>query len=153
MHPAFRLENLKSLSPSVQLRANLCSTSFQINRNQPTFASETFAITPENVEPLLPVWYANLDPATIPNVDAIDAAQLAGERIHAVLGAELALKAIWGVKNVPPEVYPKLWARVWPWMQFLHTYRQHLNLNSRKEQDLYAPFVQTLRVFQRCNPS
>ncbi|KAJ7735884.1 hypothetical protein B0H16DRAFT_1731009 [Mycena metata] len=131
MHPALRLENLEDLSLSLQRQARMLVSSI-------------------NVNPLLPVWYANLS-HSIPTQNAIEAAQAAGEPIFAVIGAEIAVRVLSKLRNGPPGVYPKLWARAWPWIELLHTYRQHLNGLTQKR-TLYAAFVSTLGNFRAFNP-
>ncbi|KAJ7657740.1 hypothetical protein DFH06DRAFT_1297745 [Mycena polygramma] len=75
----------------------------------------------------LPILYLNLDPTKIPSPHALDAIATAGCLPPAIDAASLALKALHGlvaVKLVPVEVDAilDLWPRIWPWMQFLHTY-------------------------------
>ncbi|KAJ7756353.1 hypothetical protein B0H16DRAFT_1539655 [Mycena metata] len=146
MHPAFRLENLEDLSPSLQRQANMCLTS---NLAKHWSTGKMIVVSSTNVDPLLPVWYANLS-HIVPTQDAIEASQAAGEPIFAVLGAELAVRMLSKLRYGPPGVYPKLWARAWPWIELLHTYRQHLNGLTQKRA-LYAAFVATLANFRAFN--
>ncbi|KAJ6458865.1 hypothetical protein C8R47DRAFT_1203098 [Mycena vitilis] len=75
----------------------------------------------------LPVLYLNLDPTKIPFSHALDAIATAGHLPPAINAASLALKALHGlvaIKLISLEVEAilELWPRIWPWMQFLHTY-------------------------------
>lgn len=112
-------------------------------------ASDTFlfVFSAETVLPLLPVWYSNLDTAGIPTPDAIEAAQAIGRRIDAVIMASFSLTMIPMLRKPPTSVYSILWERVWPWVEFLHTYRHHL-VDLPKEEDLYATFAMIFVHFQ-----
>ncbi|KAJ7129894.1 hypothetical protein C8R43DRAFT_957372 [Mycena crocata] len=48
----------------------------------------------EALQPLLPIFFANIDPAGIPNPDKIEDMQAGGDTIEAVVGAAWSLEAI-----------------------------------------------------------
>ncbi|KAJ6490240.1 hypothetical protein C8R47DRAFT_1195796 [Mycena vitilis] len=80
---------------------------------------------------LLPILYVNLDPTTIPTADALDAITATGRCPHFIVAASVALKALRGMVDVnrmtvQVEAVLDLWPRIWPWMQFLHTYWEFL---------------------------
>jgi hypothetical protein len=64
-----------------------------------------------------------------------------------VVTAAFSLRMIPMLRNAPSGVYPILWARVWPWVSFLHTYGYYL-VNLPKREDLYATFAMILVHFQ-----
>ncbi|KAJ7635654.1 hypothetical protein DFH06DRAFT_1336308 [Mycena polygramma] len=121
MHPALRPENLSSLSPNLQRVAsstgidNFIGLSNSLGDSQ--YQAMSFLASPATVLPLLPVWYKNLDPLGLPSPDVISTAQALGRTIDTVIPA---------LRNTPSGVYPELWTRVWPWIEFLHIHREHL---------------------------
>ncbi|KAJ6536966.1 hypothetical protein B0H19DRAFT_380169 [Mycena capillaripes] len=148
MHPALQLENLATLRPSLRRSASLMLTSNAANTRRIHGDRPLICITPrENILPFLPVWYANLDCAHIPSPDTIDAAQAIGHAVDGVSGAAYSLQAITMLHDAPQDVYPELWSRAWPWMQFLHTYHEHLLALPVKKQ-LYATFTGVIVHFQ-----
>ncbi|KAJ7618318.1 hypothetical protein DFH06DRAFT_1342592 [Mycena polygramma] len=130
MHPALRPENLSSLSPNLQRVAsstaidNFIGLSNSLGNSR--YQALSFLASPATVLPLLPVWYKNLDPLGLPNPDDISTAQALGRTIDTVVVALLSLQVIPALRKAPPGVYPELWARVWPWIEFLHIHREHL---------------------------
>ncbi|KAJ6536955.1 hypothetical protein B0H19DRAFT_1382770 [Mycena capillaripes] len=148
MHPALQLENLATLRPSLRRSASLMLTSNAANTRRIHGDRPLICITPrENILPFLPVWYANLDCAHIPSPDTIDAAQAIGHAVDGVSGAAYSLQAITMLRDAPQDVYPELWSRAWPWIQFLHTYHEHL-LALPVKQQLYATFTGVIVHFQ-----
>ncbi|KAJ7153320.1 hypothetical protein C8R46DRAFT_474392 [Mycena filopes] len=96
---------------------------------------------------LLPVWYANLDPAYIPTLDVVDAAQVAGDRIDRALGAVYALRALVMLRDRAEGIHTKLWVRTWPWIEFLHIYAESL-IGIPLKPELYGIFVAVFVHFQ-----
>ncbi|KAJ7151931.1 hypothetical protein C8R46DRAFT_1121564 [Mycena filopes] len=147
MHPAFRLGNLDALSPALQDAASQLLESKNPNRRSLPDQLLIFKLGVGEVRSLLPVWYDNLDPAYIPTVAQIDAAQVADDRIDRAVAAVLALQAIVMLRDTPEGIYPKLWTRTWPWIEFLHTYAECL-IALPPQTELYGLFVAVFVHFQ-----
>ncbi|KAJ7177090.1 hypothetical protein C8R46DRAFT_1246441 [Mycena filopes] len=74
----------------------------------------------------VPVWYANLDAARIPNDDRLDLHSTFDE--GAVVNANFAVRGLTALIMTyggapPPSAFPQLWTRLWPWIQFYDNYR------------------------------
>ncbi|KAJ7641818.1 hypothetical protein FB45DRAFT_1054235 [Roridomyces roridus] len=74
----------------------------------------------------LPVFFAVLDPARIPNADKLEELLRYPKDIEAIGCADVSLGAVLDLRP-PNAIGPSLWPRVWPWVHFFHTYREHLN--------------------------
>ncbi|KAJ6573373.1 hypothetical protein DFH09DRAFT_1312076 [Mycena vulgaris] len=121
MHPALRLENISNI-PTVSLRR---AATLAANDSLEHVRKVKFAVmndpSPQSIL-LLPVFYANLDPANIPHIPELEERILWPEVRAAIGRATLSLDALDLLNDTPPEVYPSLWPRVWKWSEFLDTY-------------------------------
>ncbi|KAJ7670064.1 hypothetical protein DFH06DRAFT_1179916, partial [Mycena polygramma] len=68
---------------------------------------------------ILPVFYANLDPAEITPI-------LAHVERHTISTRTSCVFLVMPFKAVPSAAFPDIWARVWPWIEFLDEYRNHV---------------------------
>ncbi|KAJ7662690.1 hypothetical protein DFH06DRAFT_1325045 [Mycena polygramma] len=143
-HPMLGLENLVKLPAELRRTGNLLLIS---NSDEMRGQILSFNSTPERVRSLLPVWFANFDTAGIPSPDAVDAAEAVSETIAAVVGVSFALRMVPSLRDLPEEVQISLWARAWPWIEFLHMYREHLHgLPDRTA--LYTSLLKAILHFQ-----
>ncbi|KAF7339178.1 MYND-type domain-containing protein [Mycena venus] len=77
----------------------------------------------------LPVIYSLLDPSSIPDGDTLDRIIAIGANTLPVICADASLKGLHGilvVSSIPRDALPDLWLHVWPWLQFLHEFREYL---------------------------
>ncbi|KAJ6460054.1 hypothetical protein C8R47DRAFT_129582 [Mycena vitilis] len=69
--------------------------------------------------------------------------------IPTVAPAAFALFVIGKMRKLPPDVYPEIWARAWPWIQFLHTYHAYLETRGLIDKmSLYGAFVEICVALQ-----
>ncbi|KAJ6563150.1 hypothetical protein DFH09DRAFT_1159403 [Mycena vulgaris] len=127
MHPALRLSNLDAFSPSVRETANSLLSGGEVYTIGSDGVGYILGGRLSELLAFLPVFYANLDPAGIPSSDTIAAMYAAGNHIDAVAAAAFSLDAISKLPIIPRDVYPELWVRAWFWIEWLHTYREHLH--------------------------
>ncbi|KAJ7652388.1 hypothetical protein DFH06DRAFT_1206012, partial [Mycena polygramma] len=142
MHVALRLENLTSLSPKLKRAASMTLIDNFVRLSNSLDASQLAILvaSPAQVLALLPVWYKNLDPLGLPTPDNICDAEALDQKIDTVAVAEFSLQVIPVLRNTPSGVYPELWARVWPWIEFMHIHREHLVAPPTKR-NLYQTFM------------
>ncbi|KAJ6553296.1 hypothetical protein B0H19DRAFT_1156114 [Mycena capillaripes] len=116
MHQWLRLENLALLPVSFRRFASAAA-----NGSMEDFMRLTALLRKTEYSQIfthcLPVFYANLDPAKIPTGE--DVITLATTR------ALLALSALRKITAAEKPAWPDLWCRIWPWILFLHTYRDY----------------------------
>ncbi|KAJ7500026.1 hypothetical protein FB451DRAFT_49220 [Mycena latifolia] len=150
-HAALRLENIPTLSPSLQRAANLLMYSESDIQAQhfegPQPVIGLFRALTSEIVPLLPIFYGNLDPARIPSAEMVEDMQIAGKHSNAVLAAMQSLQSISAMPKFPRGVYPELWPRAWGWIAFLHTYSEHL-LGLPRKKVLYGTFVELCVSFR-----
>ncbi|KAK7048995.1 MYND-type domain-containing protein [Favolaschia claudopus] len=93
---------------------------------------------------LLPVFYKHVDPSLIPAQDEIDAIISSRTRLHSLDAAIISLKSLSFFTELPvfslaTETCPYLWARIWPWLKFFHTFWEYLpGLDPTKEDEAIA---------------
>ncbi|KAJ6517395.1 hypothetical protein C8R47DRAFT_1312885 [Mycena vitilis] len=125
MHPALRLENLNRLPPSMRRAArSACSATRSIDdirRVQTYIATATEAQTLL----MLPIFYTNLDPSDVPDPDRYDTENPPADAESRIGRALLSLISLYTLQ-FPVEIGPDIWPRVWPWVQFIYTYRDDL---------------------------
>ncbi|KAJ6473305.1 hypothetical protein DFH09DRAFT_1219118, partial [Mycena vulgaris] len=141
MHPALRLSNLDTFSPSVRETANSLLSGGQVYMIGSDGVRYILGGRLSEFLAFLPVFYANLDPAGIPSSDTIAAMYAAGNHIDAVAAAVFSLDIISKLPIIPRNVYPELWVRAWFWIEWLHTYREHLH-RLPDPKYLYAMFAE-----------
>ncbi|KAJ7670060.1 hypothetical protein DFH06DRAFT_1321079 [Mycena polygramma] len=141
MHPALRLDRLNRLPPSVRRAAQAaCSATCSIDDiRRVQIYLET--ATEEQSLFMLPVFYINLNPATVPDLDHYDTENPSADAESCIGRALVSLLSLYAMK-LPPGIGPDIWPRVWPWIQFLHIYREHLpNMPSQSEDVLCFDFL------------
>ncbi|KAJ7160465.1 hypothetical protein C8R46DRAFT_1223951 [Mycena filopes] len=74
---------------------------------------------------LLPVFFANLDPALIPSLETLDEILTTSTRLPAIQNAEESLSSLAIVlrtESFPLDAAPEIWPRIWKWIEFLQLY-------------------------------
>ncbi|KAJ7133987.1 hypothetical protein C8R43DRAFT_1205529 [Mycena crocata] len=89
--------------------------------------------TPQDL--FLPIFFFNLKPDRIPTMDQLDL--FLPETLNDIMCAGLALGAVLQLRH-GVDVALALWPRLWPWMDFICTYQQHLPLT---ETPVTNPFL------------
>ncbi|KAJ7439148.1 hypothetical protein B0H11DRAFT_1934742 [Mycena galericulata] len=103
---------------------------------------------------ILPALYANLDPVGLPS-----AAQLDGSKWPASVSAALmafdGLDFVLRSASFPSEVSSHLWRRVWPWIEFLHLYRDCMpdGESAMIDSGMYLRFSSILRRLHDHSPT
>ncbi|KAF8171161.1 hypothetical protein K438DRAFT_1982156 [Mycena galopus ATCC 62051] len=95
----------------------------------------------------LPVFYAILDPAQIPTPADLESFQ--PDTRASLACASLALEVIFDIIDAvskkyqePDDVGPTLWPRMWPWIFFMHEYREYLGASSTfQDPQAYTRFL------------
>ncbi|KAJ7247072.1 hypothetical protein C8J57DRAFT_1241222 [Mycena rebaudengoi] len=93
------------------------------------------------------MFYAIMDPAQIPTPADLESFQ--PDTRASVACASLALEVIFDIIDVvlkkyqePDDVGPTLWSRIWPWIFFMHEYREYLGASSFfREPQAYTRFL------------
>ncbi|KAJ6574342.1 hypothetical protein B0H19DRAFT_1063317 [Mycena capillaripes] len=147
MHPALRLGNLDRLPTSMKARAILVpriATEIALDRIQTylTTATEEQAIL------LLPVFYTNLDPGVIPDLDQFDTENPSAHVENCIGRAMLSLYSLYSIQ-FPTSIGPDIWPRVFPWVQFIYTYRNHLPNIPLPEVNFCLEFLMFAGTFAR----
>ncbi|KAJ7673783.1 hypothetical protein DFH06DRAFT_1123457 [Mycena polygramma] len=99
---------------------------------------------------LLPAFYAVLDPTRIPSIAELDVSisilsgSAPGPAIATAIGS---LSVFVALPKPDPSEYAAIWARVWAWIEFLHTYKLHLR-DLPAEEELYFGFMLTISHIQ-----
>ncbi|KAJ6569095.1 hypothetical protein B0H19DRAFT_1232080 [Mycena capillaripes] len=117
MHPSLRLESLSLLPISVRRFASPAA-----NGSIPDLERLIALLDDTDGEEkrifCLPVFYANLDPAGIPEGNDLVTVE--------VTRAKMAFGALRGITEFKPSVVADLWPRLWAWILFFHAYRECL---------------------------
>ncbi|KAJ7624221.1 hypothetical protein DFH06DRAFT_1230018 [Mycena polygramma] len=74
---------------------------------------------------MLPIFYVNLDPREVPDQDRYDTENPPADAESRIGRALMSLISLYTLQ-FPIEIGPDIWPRVWPWVQFIYTYRNHL---------------------------
>ncbi|KAJ7927705.1 hypothetical protein B0H13DRAFT_2653405 [Mycena leptocephala] len=100
---------------------------------------------------LLPVVFLNLDPAAIPDAHELDVLCAALDpmpRIECALRASMMLGGLAHRDIIPIHASSDIWARLWPWLDFFHTYWHNLPVLSttdeREASFVHASCISTL---------
>ncbi|KAF7363562.1 MYND-type domain-containing protein [Mycena sanguinolenta] len=122
MHPSLAVSNLHQL-PLLLRRRALAAAAGNIDELKTLNRSQA------NVTRLLPVYYSGLDTAPIPSLlaqlDAPEGPFLTQKLAQVVLCLQ-GLCSIGSKELFPGPPSVDLWQRVWPWLEFLDTYQDHL---------------------------
>ncbi|KAJ7624119.1 hypothetical protein DFH06DRAFT_757165 [Mycena polygramma] len=83
---------------------------------------------PENEAILaFPAFFVNLDPSGIPSVAELDVETSAPfPSVERAVVALSAMPLITVKTTFPRDAYGDIWPRVWAWLEFLHSYRDHI---------------------------
>ncbi|KAJ6613872.1 hypothetical protein B0H10DRAFT_2047006 [Mycena sp. CBHHK59/15] len=76
----------------------------------------------------IPAFYACLDTAKMPTPDEMDLVTHTNYTTIQTQSTALQALLIAAPSNIRSEAFPDLWRRVWPWIQFLHTYGQSIRI-------------------------
>ncbi|KAJ7601548.1 hypothetical protein DFH06DRAFT_1262083 [Mycena polygramma] len=131
MHPSLRLSNLSKLPSALRRTATAAASGSPRESQKLAEDIRTALVPPEYQAHLLPPFYANLDPAEIPLIlERLDTASVQVEAIRArivqVLGNLKILSILGRLNSVSLDAFVDLWLRVWPWIEFLDEYQDHV---------------------------
>ncbi|KAJ7134109.1 hypothetical protein C8R46DRAFT_1201641 [Mycena filopes] len=76
---------------------------------------------------MLPVVYAALDPARIPNPELFDTPNLISLRTRSEMATAIFAFETLAAMDIPDATALDFWDRIWQWFQFVDTYRGHLH--------------------------
>ncbi|KAJ6462424.1 hypothetical protein C8R45DRAFT_1080562 [Mycena sanguinolenta] len=144
MHPAVDIKNIQRL-PGPQSRVALaaCADSPSIQDFDQTISLIEKAPASQKIL-YLPAFYIALDPAKIPSTEDLESLE---RSTKLRLGcAALSLRMIFQFallenKSSQQELGSTLWPRVWPWMHFMHEYRECLPGRLALENVIYFQFL------------
>ncbi|KAJ6587632.1 hypothetical protein DFH09DRAFT_1427884 [Mycena vulgaris] len=142
MHPSLRPQNFSSLPLLLRKVANSAASGSV--RDLRILCARIPGIPRSQAEILLPAFYANLDPAAIPQ-------QLAGnEQIpEAVSRAIQSIDGLYSGLPITSAAAPDLWVRFWPWIEFLGQYLGSYSVPRQLHDDrFYINFVIFVACFQ-----
>ncbi|KAJ7716295.1 hypothetical protein B0H16DRAFT_1741387 [Mycena metata] len=127
-HPSLQLQSLSDLPFSVRRLATLAASGSDSHLSE-----LAWRINPprECSFRLLPVIWANLDPARIPHTEKLDSGPPTSETVAVLDIALRSLALLKQVKNVPSGVYAELWPRVRKWTELLQVYYSLVSFPSR----------------------
>ncbi|KAJ7095062.1 hypothetical protein C8R44DRAFT_890182 [Mycena epipterygia] len=146
-HPAVDLQNVRRL-PLSQRRVALAACGISRSYHNLQLAATLVKSSTDSHKILfLPVFYAILDPARIPT--PADLESLQPDTRASVTCASLALEVIFDIIDPvskkyeePDDVGPTLWSRIWPWIFFMHEYREYLGASSIfRKPEAYTRFL------------
>ncbi|KAJ6570045.1 hypothetical protein DFH09DRAFT_1277685 [Mycena vulgaris] len=125
MHPAVQLGSLNDLPISIRRIAdNACRNTRTVEDVERVIElMSTRAVSAAQRTSLLPVFFANLDPAGIPTSTELDLFR--ADTIDVVSRAILSVNVVFHTR-LPMDVGPSLWSRVWHWSRFIHAHWEHL---------------------------
>ncbi|KAJ7078775.1 hypothetical protein C8R44DRAFT_825108 [Mycena epipterygia] len=121
MHPALQLSRLDRLPPAIRRTASAAA------RGSAEHLKRLEARLREipDLEQLLPVFYANLDPQYIPSGDQLDIPTIFTDD-GVVCRASISLTSLFSIIGIPLPVFQEIWPALWKWMLFLDAFRDHL---------------------------
>ncbi|KAJ6484230.1 hypothetical protein C8R45DRAFT_1075429 [Mycena sanguinolenta] len=125
MHPALALDNLKRLPSNLRLAANAAISPNRSVADLRVVKRHLATATEKQFIWMLPVFYINLDPTAIPDLDGFDTKAPSSDAVSVIGRAFMSLEEV-SVMRFPESVGVYLWLRVWPWARFIHMYRDHL---------------------------
>ncbi|KAJ7439053.1 hypothetical protein B0H11DRAFT_1934828 [Mycena galericulata] len=153
MHPALRISNLNRLPSFIQTAARAAAGGSLTNLLKIENLMKN--LRAEETVLLLPVFYVNLDVSGIPSVADLELDPPSSTVRTAVKKAVCALRSLEIIRGIPEDACADLWARVWPWTQFLHTFREilavyiHYPLREAKISTGLLQFVGSLQTDKR----
>ncbi|KAJ7486271.1 hypothetical protein B0H11DRAFT_2015499 [Mycena galericulata] len=149
VHPALRREALARLPVSLRRMGNAAMDGSLIGDKDLEGFAQLCRFTPDDQRHLmLPAFYASLNPAGIPSPDVLDRMLVTTDSvaISAIIRASMALGELARLPMTPRAAFPDLWARVWPWIKFLHTYHDSLTCIP-EDNELYFNFLDLFTHF------
>ncbi|KAJ7622280.1 hypothetical protein FB45DRAFT_1091073 [Roridomyces roridus] len=130
IHPLLRLCESSKWRPALRSTAKAAaagSTPDLFRLIKFSYESGTRRLPQNERVMLTPILYRHLDPSSIPSVADLDLAAVVDDVVARVNGPVLTLGGLIGQiqdRDLKPKAAaPDLWARVHPWLEFLHTYR------------------------------
>ncbi|KAJ7167953.1 hypothetical protein C8R46DRAFT_1191927 [Mycena filopes] len=126
IHAALRLDKTSKLPSSLRLIAAAAINGSKPDLRKLYGALEDAHFPGEQAMCFLPVLYINLDPSHIPDSRELE------DLISTSTLFELSLKTLYTLyvlserPEFPYDAAVDLWPRVWPWIDFFHTYWAHL---------------------------
>ncbi|KAJ6534355.1 hypothetical protein B0H19DRAFT_1383514 [Mycena capillaripes] len=146
MHPSLRLEQLEKLPAAIKTIATSAAQSSESDILELMNITQDTSIPDSQKLPLLPAFYAVLDPARIPTAGALEIIVLQrSARTPEIGSALLAIGVISGLPRPDPATHVDIWARTWAWIDFAHTYMAHLrDRGLPTEEQFYFGFMHTI---------
>ncbi|KAJ7271922.1 hypothetical protein B0H12DRAFT_670282 [Mycena haematopus] len=124
MHPSLAVSHLHKL-PLVLRRRAMAAVDGNIKELEALNRSP-----PANAARLLPVYYSGLDTAAIPSLLAqldLPEAQRVQSFTSKLTQVAVCLQGLLLIESIPGPLLADLWERVWPWLEFLDTYKEHFS--------------------------
>ncbi|KAJ7601546.1 hypothetical protein DFH06DRAFT_1153910 [Mycena polygramma] len=155
MHPSLRLSKLSKLPSALRKRATAAASGSQGEFLKLAEELRAALIPPEHSALLLPAFYATLGTAEIPLVlEQLDTTSMQIEtirvRIVQVLGNLKMMAILGGLKSISTAAFVDLWLRVWPWIEFLDEYQDHLpGIEHFSQTERYSVYLALLLLFRR----
>ncbi|KAJ7190256.1 hypothetical protein GGX14DRAFT_606068 [Mycena pura] len=147
IHPDLHLDKLSRLPPDLRRIAKLAaggSYESLLRLERPVRES------PKIRRPLfLPVFFANLDPATIPDPDDLDTNEPSPAVSSTLMRAFVSLQALESYDELAPELYSIFWPRVWQWIEVLDTYHFCLKSKSSSHKTEAGQYANRVHFLQK----
>ncbi|KAJ7120728.1 hypothetical protein C8R43DRAFT_1034063 [Mycena crocata] len=137
MHPSLRPQSFAALPVLLKRLANSAANGSL--RDLRILTSRLRSLPQSQAALLLPAFYANLGPDGIP-----EQPELIGDDYEPPLLVACALEAITGIIWMPGiqnDVFPDLWARFWPWIDFLQKSGGSFSATAFGDKELYISFL------------
>lgn len=166
MHPSLRLSNLARLPASRRVSLPLFPRTEAHSRQNQAHAAARGSLedmgrlidsfVPQDNWPraIVPVFYVNLNTADIQTLQHGGGSQFIASDLRRV---RLTIAAFHGLvflvyhEFVEPGAYVDLWPRIWEWIKFLNTFREHLSDPSRLHPQ-YSCYISLIRnLWERAN--
>ncbi|KAJ7652671.1 hypothetical protein DFH06DRAFT_1205418 [Mycena polygramma] len=147
MHPSLSPSSLVHLPPHLQTLATSATKGSHPDLLRLAFITRE---APDSHRLLfLIAFYANLDPVEIPTGKTLDALVLTRSADGTAVGrACVSLVVLQHIPTPSREVSSDLWARAWPWMNFLREYGSKF-ADIGSEEDLYTHLMRSITHIQK----
>ncbi|KAJ7159264.1 hypothetical protein C8R43DRAFT_1105418 [Mycena crocata] len=119
MHPSLRLEALTALRVTLRGIATRAAKGSPIDLAR---VSRRLEVQPELSTPFLPILFARLDPALIPDRDLLDTSHPPQDIMSLFSTVFTALVMLSHLCDVPSAALCELWRRLWTWTEVLEAY-------------------------------
>ncbi|KAJ7058348.1 hypothetical protein C8F01DRAFT_1147945 [Mycena amicta] len=120
MHPLLNTHSLSCLPSAARRQAVKAVSGCSLSWDE--LSPKLEKLDEPALQKYLPVIYANLDPARIPDDSIIDTPFAFREGIPAVKTAYSSLRLLLKLERIPSGVAADLWPRAWAWMEFIEAY-------------------------------